>query len=328
MVFYQRVAAATLAAAIAIVPFSRANAEADGESLVNALNSVFGAHKGLRAAHTHGMCVKGNFVPDAEAATLTKAPHFNSKSPVGVIGRFSMGGGDPGAPNTQKDNVRGMALHFDLGHDTTTDMVLISAPMFIARDPDQFLKLLTTVATKDKAKIGEYFKENPNSTQQAQYLNARQVPASYGTVDYWGVHSFTATNAEGKKQLFKYKVVPLAGDVGLSDDEAAKKDPDFYRPELKDRLAKGPVQFKITALLGQAGDPTDDPTTRWPDEDNRKAVTLGTLSITAFEDDKTCDAGMFDPTNVVDGIEGPANDKIFPMRSQAYAVSFSRRAAP
>ena len=35
---------------------------------------------------------------------------------------------------------------------------------------------------------------------------------------------------------------------------------------------------------------------------------------------------MFDPTNVVDGIEGPENDKIFPMRSQAYAVSFSRRA--
>ena len=57
-------------------------------------------------------------------------------------------------------------------------------------------------------------------------------------------------------------------------------------------------------------------------------MTLGTISITGFEDDKTCDAGMFDPTNVVDGIEGPENDKIFPMRSQAYAVAFSRRAAP
>jgi catalase len=150
------------------------------------------------------------------------------------------------------------------------------------------------------------------------------VPASYGTVDYWGVHAFTATNAEGKKQVFKYKAIPLAGDVGLSDDEAKTKDADFYRPELKDRLAKGPVEFELTAILGEAGDPADDPTKLWP-EDQRKSVTLGTISITGLEDDKTCDAGMFDPTNVVDGIEGPANDKIFPMRSQAYAVSFSRR---
>jgi catalase len=327
MISYQRVAAATLIAVLAVIPISRAHADADGESLVNALNAIFGAHKGLRAAHTHGQCVKGNFVASPDAAALTKAPHFNSKTPVGVIGRFSMGGGDPNASNAQKDNVRGMALHFDLGHDNVTDIVIISAPIFGARDPDQFLKLLTTVATHDKAKIGEFFKENPNTTQQAQYLNARPVPASFATVDYWGVHSFTATNAEGKKQLFKYKAVPVAGDVGISDDEAAKKDPDFYRPELKERLAKGPVQFRLIAILGQAGDPTSDPTVRWPDEDNRKTVTLGTISITDFEDAKTCDAGFFDPTNVVDGIEGPDKDLIFPMRSQAYAVSFSRRQA-
>jgi catalase len=27
----------------------------------------------------------------------------------------------------------------------------------------------------------------------------------------------------------------------------------------------------------------------------------------------------------VDGVDGPKDDKIFPMRSEAYAVSFSRR---
>jgi len=325
MASYRRAAAAALLTAFAAYPVSRAYAEADAESIVNGLNAVFGKHDGVRAAHTHGQCVKGNFVASPDAAALTKAPHFNSKTPVGVIARFSMGGGDPNASNAQKDNVRGLAIHFDLGKDNTTDLVMISAPVFVARDPDQFLKLLTTVASHDKAKIGEYFKDNPNSTQQAQYLNARPVPASFATVDYFGVHSFTFTNADGKKQLFKYKALPVAGDVGISDDEAAKKDPDFYRPELKDRLAKGPVQFTLTAVLGEAGDPTDDPTVRWPDEDKRKSVTLGTISITDFEDAKSCDAGFFDPTNVVDGVDGPPNDKIFPMRSQAYAVSFSRR---
>ncbi len=322
-----RLVAAAFVAALSAIPISHAYAEADAESLVNALNAVFGKHEGVRAAHTNGICVKGNFVPTAEAASLTKAPHFNSKTPVGVIGRFSMGGGDPDASNAQKDNVRGIALHFDLGKENTTDLLMISAPVFVAKSPDQFLKLLTTVATKDKEKIGAYFKDNPNSTRQAEWLNARPVPASYGTVNYWGIHAFTFTNAEGKKQIFKYKALPVGGEVGLSDDEAKAKDADFYRPELKDRLAKGPVQFTLTAILGEAGDPLDDPTALWP-EDKRKSVTLGTISITDLEDPKTCDAGIFDPTNVVDGIEGPATDTIFPMRSQAYAVSLSRRAAP
>ena len=328
MVPFQRAAVATLFVAFSIVPLTHSYAEeADAESLVNGLNAVFGAHKGVRAAHPHGFCVKGNFAAAPEAATLTKAQHFNSKTPVGVVARFSIAGGNPKASNATNDFPRGFAIHFDLGHDTTTDLVMISAPVFNARDPDQFLKLLTTVATHDTAKIGEFFKENPNTTLQAQWLKTHPVPASFATVDYWGVHAFTATNAEGKKQVFKYKAIPIAGDVGLSEAEAKTKDFDFYRPELKDRLAKGPIQFKLTAILGQPGDPTNDPTAMWP-EDQRKSLTLGTLSITGLEDYKTCDAGIFDPTVLTDGIDGPANDTIFPMRSQAYAVSFSRRAAP
>jgi catalase len=235
-----------------------------------------------------------------------------------------MGGGAPNASNAQKDNVRGISLHFDLGNGNTTDLLMISAPVFNAKDPDQFLALLTAVASKHKEKIGAFFKANPNSTQQAAWLNARPVPASYATVNYWGIHAFTFTNAEGKKQVIKYKALPVGGEVGLSDEEAKAKDADFYRPELKERLAKGPAQFTLTAILGEPGDPTDDPTKLWP-EDQRKSVPLGTISITGFEDDKTCDAGIFDPTNVVDGIEGPENDQIFPMRSAAYGVSFARR---
>ena len=130
-------------------------------------------------------------------------------------------------------------------------------------------------------------------------------------MNYWGVHAFTFTNANGEKHVVKYKALPVGGEVGLSDDEAKAKAPDFYAPELKDRLAKGPAEFTLTAILGEAGDPADNPTTLWP-EDQRKAVTLGTISISALEDNATCDAGVFDPTNVVDGIEGPAERQDLP----------------
>lgn len=300
-----------------------ATADTDPEALVNALNSVFGRHDGKRTAHTNGFCVKGSFAPTAAAADYSKAPHLSGKGPWPVVGRFSMGGGNPDAPNNQKDNARGLALHFDIGNGNTTDLVMISAPVFVAKSPNKFLELLQTVATKDKDKIDAFFKANPESTNQKTWLTARPVPASYATASYFGVHTFTLTNAAGKSQIIKWKLVPKGGEVGLSDDDAKAKAPDFYKPELTERLAKGPAEFELAAILGQEGDALDDPTALWPED--RKAVNLGTLTITALEKDATCDAGMFDPTNVVDGIEGPKNDGIFQIRSPAYAISFSRR---
>jgi len=240
-----------------------------------------------------------------------------------VVARFSMGGGNPAAPNTQKDNTRGIALHFDLGGGNQTDMVMISAPVFGAKTPAKFLERLQTIASKDKEKIEAFLAANPESKRQKEWLAQRPVPASYATASYFGVHTFTLVNAAGDKQIIKWKLVPKGGEVGLTDDEAKAKAPDFYKPDLTDRLAKGPVEFDLTAILGEPGDALDDPTAFWPDE--RKAVTVGTLAISALEADATCDTNMFDPTNVADGIEGPENDGIFQIRSPAYAVSFSRR---
>lgn len=310
------------ALAIVALPAAALAEEATGESLVDALNAVFGKTAGQRAAHTNGICVKGSFTPTAEAPSLSKAPHF--AGPVAVVGRFSMGGGNPAAPNTQKDNARGLALHFDLGKGTTTDMVMISAPVFPAKTPEQFLTLLRTVATKDGDKIKAFFDANPESTRQKAWLTARPVPASYASVIYWGVHTFTLTNAKGESRIIKWKVIPVGGEAGLTDDEVKAKAADFYAPELKERFAKGPAAFDLTAILGETGDALDDPTAFWPEE--RKSVKMGTLAITGLEEAKVCDEGIFDPTNVVDGVEGPKDDKIFPMRSEAYAVSFSRRA--
>ncbi|MDP1906660.1 MAG: catalase, partial [Hyphomicrobium sp.] len=56
--------------------------EAQPEDLVNALNGVFGVHAKMRAAHTKGICVKGNFTPTAEAAALSKSPVFAAPVPL------------------------------------------------------------------------------------------------------------------------------------------------------------------------------------------------------------------------------------------------------
>lgn len=315
----RRVGMAALSLVLLAAPASAEDSEP--EKLINALNNLFGAHAKMRAAHTKGICIKGNFTPTPEAASLSKAPQF--AAPVPLIGRFSLGGGNPMASDSQKDNVRGIAMHFQLPDGSNSDLLLISAPIFAAKTPEDFLALLTAVASKDKDKIGAYFKEHPESTRQGAWLKARPTPASYATADYFGVHTFYLTNAKGERQAVKWKAEPVGGFVGLSDKDAEAKGTDFYAKELNDQFAKGPVAFNLYAVLGQPGDQDDDPTAEWPAD--RKSVKVGTISFSGLEPAATCDEGIFDPNVVADGIEPSPNDKILPMRSLDYAVSFGRR---
>lgn len=293
--------------------------------LVDALNGVFGKHAGDRAAHTKGICLTGSFTPSAEAPKLSKAAHFAKQVPIRA--RFSLGGGNPNAPDNAQDNVRGLAVKFDLGNGASTDIVTISAPVFFVKTPELFVEFLKIVATGDKDKLNTFFAAHPESTRQNAWLISHPVPASYAGVAYFGVHGFTFTNAAGERTLVKYKLIPEAGELGLTPDEAKAKGPDFYAEELKERLAKGPVVFDLLAIMGKTGDQTSDPTLRWDDEDNRPTTRLGKISITAIAPQETCDAGIFLPGNVTDGIIGPSDDPIFAVRSPAYIVSFTRRKA-
>jgi catalase len=90
------------------------------------------------------------------------------------------------------------------------------------------------------------------------------------------------------------------------------------------------VEVIVNAMFAVAGnrepgDPTNDATALWPEE-NRKAVKLGTIGITALEANAVCDEKTTDPVvNLPEDVAGPANDPLFEIRSPAYAISRSRR---
>jgi catalase len=54
-------------------------------------------------------------------------------------------------------------------------------------------------------------------------------------------------------------------------------------------------RFNVMALLDRPGDPVMDVTVRWPDEDEREAVRLGTIVITGVEADEACDEPVLVP---------------------------------
>ena len=78
------------------------------------------------------------------------------------------------------------------------------------------------------------------------------------------------------------------------------------------------------AVLGRPGDPLLDVTIRWPDEDRRETVRLGTIVITAIDANEARDASVFNPANLAEGIGYPP-DEIFAARRAAYAIALARR---
>ena len=98
----------------------------------------------------------------------------------------------------------------------------------------------------------------------------KPVPVSFATQPFFGVNAFAFTNAQGETRYGRYRIVPVAGEQYLSQEDAAKQSPNYLMDELPARLAKGEVQYRLLVQLAEQGDAVDDATAVWPDD--RKVV--------------------------------------------------------
>ena len=301
-------------------------AAATPASIVDALKAVAGDPPKVRASFAKGRCVRGTYVPSDRAVEITKSQSFTK--PSRVLARFSLGGGNPEVADT--DNLVPRGFSFRLGGDEhRSDILVQSAPVHFARTLDQMLAFLKARipgpdGKPDLEKIRAFGAANPETLHQANYIAARPLPASFAGTTYWGVHAFPAANSNGDTRFIKFKVAPVGKDVTLTGDEARTKSADFLHDDLENRIGTGDVRFNVMALLDRPGDPTMDVTIRWPDEDHREAVRLGTIVITGVEPNEACDASIFNPENLAEGIGQPL-DEIFAARRGAYTISLAKR---
>jgi catalase len=304
----------------------RPNGAATPASIVDALKAVAGNPPRVRASFAKGWCVRGTYIPSDHAGDITRSQSFTR--PSRVLARFSVGGGNPEVADTNDLVLRGFS--FKLGdEDHRSDILVESAPVHFARTLDQMLAFLEARVPgpdgkPDMAKVKAFSAANPETLNQANYVAARALPGSFAGTTYWGVHAFPATNEQGETRFIKFKIVAAGGEITLSEDDARAKPTDFLQDDLGKRIAAGTVRFNVMALLDRPGDPTMDVTMRWPDEDSREEVRLGTIVITGFEPDQACDTSIFNPANLADGIGHPP-DEIFAARRAAYTISLARR---
>ena len=255
------------------------------EQIVDTMNQIFGKHPGFRAVHAEGIVCEGEFTPSPAASGLSRAAHLQDK-PVPVTVRFSDGTGIPDIPDFVPDaGPRGMAVKFHLG-DASTDIVANAFNGFIASTPEEFLDFLEAVAETgpNAAKptpLEKFVAGHPNSLKAA--TAPKTVPVSFATEPYFAVNAFLFTNKAGKTQAGRYQLRPEAAEAFFAPEEAAKKSPTFLIDELGERLAKGPVAFRLVVQLAAAGDPLTDATAVWPDD--RPRVELGVVSLTKLAAD-------------------------------------------
>ncbi len=314
------------AALVAGVAITTSIAYADPDAIVDALKTNAGNPPQARASFARGHCVAGSYTPAPGAGGITKSASFTMAGPI--LGRFSVGGGNPKVADTNKAVLRGFSFRLS-GGGQTTDLLVENAPVHFARTSDQMLAFLQARTPgpdgkPDADRIKALSAANPETLNQATFVAARPLPGSFVGITYWGVHAYPATSQAGETRFIKFKLVPAGPAVTLTDDEARNMPADFLAGDLQSRIAASTARLDLVAIPGRPGDPTTDVTVQWPDEDARATLPLGTIAITGIVPADICDRTVFDPANLADGIAAPP-DEMFAARQPAYAISFGRR---
>lgn len=297
------------------------------DQLVDALEGVFGRNAGLRRAHPKGFCVEGEWASTGAGAALSTAVTLAPGTRVPVLGRFSLAGGNPRAPDNV-DNARGLALRLDLPGNESQDFVVISAPMFGVRTPEQFRDNLLVrrpdpaTGQPDQARIQAFVAANPEVTRQAAWIRANPPSDSYASAPYFGVHSFLFTNAAGQTRPARWTFEPVEGRRSMTPEDRQRLGANFLEGEMTARLGRGPAEWRVFLTPAQDGDPLTDATQAWPED--RPRIEVARLSIRRIAAADACTGLMFSPVSLPRGID-PSDDPILQMRTPAYAESFGRR---
>src|SRR5438445_13054689 len=137
--------------------------------LTDAFQRVDGVHAGFRRNHAKGVGVSGFFESNGNGVRLSKSLVFRPGR-VPVLGRFSLGGGQPYAAD-MPDAVRGLGLQFSLPDGELSRTAMINLPVFPFRTPAAFYEQM--IASKpdpsthkpDPAKMQAFLAGHPETAQ-------------------------------------------------------------------------------------------------------------------------------------------------------------------
>jgi catalase len=298
---------------------------------VDEFERVNGIQSGFRRNHAKGVCVRGFFESNGQGTRLSKAVVFQSGR-VPVIGRFSLGGGDPHATDALS-TVRGLGLQFSLPDGEEWRTAMIDLPVFPFKDPQAFYDNLVAsqpdpnTHRPDPAKGAAFLATHPETARALAIIKSHAPSSGFDNAAYYGLNAFRFVNADGASTYVRWTLAPVelyeAG-TGASQNND-KNDKNFLFDGLIASIHQHPLQWHMIMTVAQPGDPTDNATIPWPE--GREQVDVGTLTLDSVESEATSPARdiNFDPLVLPAGM-APSDDPLLSARSAIYSQSFTRRA--
>ncbi|HHR5552750.1 TPA: catalase family peroxidase [Klebsiella aerogenes] len=283
---------------------------------------------GFRRAHGKGICFSGTFEPAAPAVSYSTARLF-SQSETPVVGRFSIGAGNPHAADNSTKTLS-MALLLKTDDKQQWRMAMNNEPYFATRNPEGFLAMKKATAVDpatgkpDPQRLAAFLQDYPEASKYLQWAAQKPAPGGFAGATFYSINAFYLVNADSQRQPVRWMMRPHDPFVSIADEQRQKADHNFLFEQLQQRLSQHPIYWDLVLQLAQAGDAVDDPSQPWPND--RQQVVAGTLKVTQLvaQAEGACRDVNFDPSIVPAGVE-VSNDPVLNARSGAYSHSWSRR---
>jgi catalase len=295
---------------------------------VDGFEKVDGVHPGFRRNHARGVCVAGLFESNGNGVPLSAASIFRPGR-VNVIGRFSLGGGQPHVADTP-NAVRGLGLQFSLPGGEFWRTAMVNLPVFPFRTPQAFYENMIAsqadpeTGTPDPEKVQAFLSAHPETVQALKIIKSQPAASGFADSAFHGLNAFRFINEAGESSPVRWLLKPAQPPAPASTASAVK-DKSYLFDTLIAQIHGQPLKWHLMVIVGQPGDPTSDATIPWPE--TRETVNVGTLTLDRVESDDTSAARdiNFDPLVLPTGM-APSDDPLLSARSAVYSQSYTRRA--
>jgi catalase len=247
-----------------------------------------------------------------------------------VIGRFSLGGGQPYVAD-KPDTVRGLGLQFSLSDGEVWRTAMINLPVFPVRDPEAFHEQLLAsmpdpnTGKPDPAKMKAFLERHPETVQALTVIKAQPVSSGFENSTFHSLNAFRFINVAGQSTPVRWVLEPDLRDEAAGADPATRDKNYLFDALIAAIHREKNLRWRLIVIIGQPGDPTNDATMPWPE--GREKVDVGMLTLDHVESDETSPATdiNFDPLVLPAGI-APSDDPLLSARSAVYSQSYTRRA--
>ncbi len=123
---------------------------------------------------------------------------------------------------------------------------MIDPPIFPVSTPQAFYELLIASASKDPNAMTTFAGAHPEIAAFGAWAKSGPWTGSYAEDRFNSLNSFVFVDSSGAEKTVRWSLLPAAQPVPISQEDLAKRGPDFLEQEITQRVRNRPVILPIS----------------------------------------------------------------------------------